>query len=228
MISPLNEKMNPAVSQLDNTSVDIPNQTMKKSVKETGLPMESSFDRLLPSFTHIADQALSHGFSGLMHRDMQSRNIMVNAHGQSSATPDDGNSVSISTVKEGRYYFIDFQSARRGPLQYDLASLLIDPYINLDESIQEELLAYCADEVHRLTQFDQEKFITGYRHCAVTRNLQMLGAFGNLTINKGKTHFEQYIPTAVASLKKNLKKIRSKATETLVEFISNLELRDSE
>ena len=201
---PLNERVNPAVSRLNNTSVETPNQAMKQGFKESALSMEIPFDPLLPCFTHIADQALSHAFSGLMHRDMQSRNIMV---------------------KGDRYYFIDFQSARRGPLQYDLASLLIDPYVNLDKSIQKELLAYCADEVHRLTGFDQKKFITGYRHCAVTRNLQMLGAFGNLTINKGKTHFEQYIPTALASLKKNLKRIKSKATEPLFKFVNDLKLR---
>ena len=38
--------------------------------------------------------------------------------------------------------FIDFQGGMEGLFQYDLASLLIDPYVDLTEKIQEVLFEY--------------------------------------------------------------------------------------
>ena len=42
-------------------------------------------------------------------------------------------------IRNDEPFIIDFQSARIGPLQYDLASLLIDPYVNLSDEIQKTL-----------------------------------------------------------------------------------------
>ncbi len=161
----------------------------------------SAFDNFLPCFEFIADQALENAFQGLMHRDMQSRNIMV---------------------RDAQYYFIDFQSARRGPLQYDLASLIIDPYVNLDDDIRETILDYCSEEIYRLTGFDKKKFIYGYRYCAVTRNLQMLGAFSHLTMNRGKHFFEQYIPSALETLKNNLEYLDINRIRAFYQFVRKL------
>jgi aminoglycoside/choline kinase family phosphotransferase/dTDP-glucose pyrophosphorylase len=140
----------------------------------------------LPAFNALADGAVSGGFDGLMHRDFQSRNIMI---------------------KGGLPTIIDFQGARRGPVQYDIASLLIDPYTALPESLQETLYEYALSELSRRVAFDSAAFRNGYLFCRVTRNLQMLGAFGHLTKVKQKPWFEQYIPPALDSLKRNLAKI---------------------
>lgn len=147
------------------------------------LEQDVKFDDFIHDFEFIADHALEGSFQGLMHRDMQSRNIMV---------------------KDGKYFFIDFQSARKGPLQYDLASLLIDPYVNLSDEIRETLLHECANDIEQLNGVDAEKFIQCYRYCALTRNMQMLGAFSHLSMNRGKILFEQYIPVALENLKKNI------------------------
>ncbi|MBF0573490.1 MAG: phosphotransferase [Desulfamplus sp.] len=159
------------------------------------LKLDVQFEDFIDEFEFIADNAINDAFYGLMHRDMQSRNIMV---------------------KDSQYFFIDFQSARRGPLQYDLASLLIDPYVNLQEDIRENILYECLKEIKQkvqklngkaqgLTEEEStENFIKSYRYCSLTRNMQMLGAFSNLSINKGKTYFEQYIPVAIVNLKKNI------------------------
>lgn len=120
-----------------------------------------------------------------MHRDFQSRNIMV-----CSGTP----------------YFIDFQGGRMGPLQYDLASLLIDPYAALSQEMQDLLLEYYMMELSRYQYLDTDRFYKGYTCCALTRNLQILGAFGHLSKNRGKTIFETYIPPALESLSNNLKR----------------------
>jgi len=139
---------------------------------------------LEPEFQSLADLTLSFSIPGLMHRDMQSRNIMI---------------------RDGRPYFIDVQGARRGPVQYDLASLLIDPYVNLPTDIQNRLLDYYQAGLSERLPFDPDHFRKGYACCAVTRNLQVLGAFGCLTRKKGKKQFAPHIPAAVNSLVKNIK-----------------------
>ncbi|WP_373499337.1 sugar phosphate nucleotidyltransferase [Desulfococcus sp.] len=142
-------------------------------------------DAFRDEFERIADGALEYGLTAFMHRDMQSRNIMMNGRGP---------------------HFIDFQGGRTGPVQYDLASLLIDPYAALPEALQERILAYCIDQLVKLTEIDSKDFAAGYRCCSLARNLQMLGAFGFLTRVKGKTGFEGHIPAAVQALSMNLAK----------------------
>ena len=144
------------------------------------LGMPAAFEDLLPEFEQLARGALSHAVTGFMHRDLQSRNIMVSG---------------------GRFYFIDFQGGRLGPLQYDLASLLIDPYVDLPAGLQAQLLDYA---VQRAGGADAEGFRAGYHHCALARNLQILGAFAFLSRKKGKVHFENHIPAAVRSLGRRL------------------------
>lgn len=142
-----------------------------------------SFAQLEEEFSVLADNALQYAAIGLMHRDLQSRNIMV---------------------KKRQYYLIDFQGSRIGPIQYDLASLLIDPYVQLPRLIQEELLNYCFERIAEESGITREAFYKGYRYCTLTRNLQMLGAFGYLSRQKGKTYFRAFIPPAVQTLKHNL------------------------
>ncbi len=147
------------------------------------LGIDAHFDDFKNDFSHLADQALKHAVNGFMHRDLQSRNIMV---------------------KNNRFYIIDFQGGRRGPLQYDLASLLIDPYVALPFSMQQQLVDDCLAKVAALPGLDPDGFRTGYQYCTITRNLQILGAFGYLSRIKGKTYFETYIPAAVKTLQHNL------------------------
>ena len=138
---------------------------------------------LAEEFSLLADRALAGAVSGFMHRDCQSRNIMVNA---------------------GKPYFIDFQGGRLGPLQYDLASLLIDPYVDLSPDIRSTLFDFAVDCIPPDAAVDTEQFRHAYPYCCLTRNLQILGAFGNLSRNRGKTWFESYVPAAVRSLKQAL------------------------
>ena len=152
-------------------------------------------------FEFLAENALQHAVQGLMHRDFQSRNIMI---------------------KNDRLYFIDFQGARMGPLQYDLASLLIDPYVDLPPDIQSRLLAYCLDQLAAKMTVKAAEFRQCYRFCCLTRNLQILGAFGFLTRVKQKTHFEGYIPTAIRTLTNNLKKNHHKTLPGLCDLMDSI------
>jgi NDP-sugar pyrophosphorylase family protein/tRNA A-37 threonylcarbamoyl transferase component Bud32 len=138
------------------------------------------FDALEDEFHFIADHALAHGIQGLMHRDCQSKNIMI---------------------KDGEPIFIDFQAARLGPIQYDLASLLVDPYVLLPEPVQTDLLVYAMDRLNLTSSDSRQRFVQCLDYCTLTRNLQILGAFAYLSRVKEKRWFETHIPAAVASLK---------------------------
>ncbi len=138
------------------------------------------YDLLAAEFDRLAHRAVESGINGFMHRDFQSRNIMIQAD---------------------RIYLIDFQGGRIGPIQYDLASLLIDPYVQLAPALQATLLADCSRQLSARIPLDPEGFMTGYRYCSLTRNLQILGAFGYLSRVKGKRAFETYIPAALDTLK---------------------------
>jgi len=165
------------------------------------LGMDISFDDFKSEFSLLAEMALANEVRGFMHRDLQSRNVMVAPSG---------------------VYFIDFQGGRIGPLQYDLASLLIDPYVSLPVTLQEKLLEYCTTTLSNLTPIDQNLFRQGYQYCALTRNLQMLGAFGYLSNVKGKKHFEKYIPTAVSTLNQNLKRYNMAHLPSLTALITQI------
>ncbi|MFO8048714.1 MAG: sugar phosphate nucleotidyltransferase [Desulfosudaceae bacterium] len=136
-------------------------------------------EQLADDFNRLAEATLAAAIDGLMHRDMQSRNVMIH---------------------KGRPFFIDLQGARFGPVQYDLASLLIDPYVALPAAVQNRLAQEYSERLSRRRSFSRELFQRGYACCAVTRNLQILGAFAFLTRKKGKSRFSSYIRPAAASL----------------------------
>jgi aminoglycoside/choline kinase family phosphotransferase len=109
----------------------------------------------------------------LVHRDFQSQNIMM---------------------RNSQAYLIDFQGMRPGLAQYDLASLLYDPYVDLNEPEREELLGYyCGGNV-------SDDFHSTLRVCAMQRLMQALGAYGFLGLVKGHEQFLQHIPAAMESL----------------------------
>jgi aminoglycoside/choline kinase family phosphotransferase/dTDP-glucose pyrophosphorylase len=147
----------------------------------------AAYDDFADEFETLADRALQHACVGFMHRDLQSRNIMM---------------------PSGGVGFIDFQGGRLGPLQYDLASLLIDPYVALPAVTQDRLKEYAAQVLQRKTGVTAQSFLQGYDYCALTRNLQMLGAFAFLSRVKGKRYFAAFIPQAITSLLRSLSGLR--------------------
>ena len=118
-----------------------------------------------------------------LYRDFQSRNIMI---------------------WSGGIGLIDFQGSRWGPPQYDLASLLIDPYVTIPEQIRTELFDYYLQELSASIPIRSKSFRENYEIIAFQRNLQILGAYAFLSRVKGKTYFENYIPAALADLKRRV------------------------
>ncbi|MBF0101277.1 MAG: phosphotransferase [Desulfobacterales bacterium] len=158
-------------------------------------------DMFKKEFHIIAERVLSHGTTGLMHRDFQSRNLLM---------------------KDDRVFVIDFQSARIGPIEYDLASLLIDPYVCLSLECQHALKEYGYEKLSTRRSVQKQEFDTAYMYCALTRNLQILGAFGFLSQVKGKLQFLSYIPAALKTLKNHVQHIQDHELSLFFKFILTL------
>lgn len=110
-----------------------------------------------------------------VHRDFQSQNIML---------------------RQGVAYLIDFQGMRMGRAEYDVASLVCDPYMQLTWSQAQELVAEYAALADSST-FD----ISVFYACALQRLMQALGAFANIGYNFKKEWYLNMIPNGRAALR---------------------------
>ena len=143
------------------------------------LGLKRDLSELQCAFEHLASQASLADSSFFLHRDFQSRNIIIN---------------------RARVGLLDWQGGRLGPLQYDLASLLIDPYVGLKEGEQEVLYEYYLRLLEERLPGTSGSFTRYYPYLAIQRNLQILGAFSYLGKMQGKNGFLCYIPGALESL----------------------------
>lgn len=135
----------------------------------------------------------------LVHRDFQSQNILMN---------------------EGRAYLIDFQGLRPGLMQYDLASLVYDPYVPLTTTQREDLVDGFIERASEAGIDLSRDFLTILDLCAVQRLMQALGAYGFLGLVKERVQFIEHIPAALASLTEVARRIPSLAD--LVRLLENL------
>ncbi len=113
----------------------------------------------------------------LVHRDLQSQNVMV---------------------RDGEPFLIDFQGMRLGSPFYDLGSLLCDPYVRFDVDQRTDLLLY----YYNLSKQDinWEDFQKRFWEASAQRLMQALGAYGFLGCQKGVKAFLQYIPAGIENL----------------------------
>ena len=116
---------------------------------------------------------------GLIHRDFQSSNVLFRG-----AAP----------------MLIDYQGMRRGPVAYDLASLLCDPYADLPAALQQVLLR------HYAARHPQGAAVAAaFPAAAVQRLGQALGAYAVLSQKPGMESFARHIPTAARQLRRALR-----------------------
>ncbi len=134
----------------------------------------------------------------IIHRDCQSQNIMITQN-QSSC---------LSCLP----YLIDYQGARIGPPAYDLASLLWDPYVKIEENLRERLIDYYIKDRKRTEDedFDQALFRRSILPCLLQRHMQALGAYAFLSIKKGKLYFKKFIPSALNLLHNELEEVKDR------------------
>lgn len=114
-------------------------------------------------------------------RDFQSRNIMV---------------------YNNEAYFIDYQGGLKGPVQYDLVSLIWQAKASLSEEWKREFYDLYVNEFIETTEkdLDPENFKKGYELCLIERLLQVLGTYGFRGIYERKPHFLESIEFALQNL----------------------------
>jgi aminoglycoside/choline kinase family phosphotransferase len=145
-------------------------------------PMKIAFDEqeLEDDFIRLIKFLLEANRESFMYRDFQSRNIMMH---------------------KDSIYFIDFQGGRRGPLQYDLASLLFEAKTSIPAQYKLKLLDYYLQVFEReVPSFDPDEFIKYYYGFVYIRLMQAMGAYGFRGYIERKPLFLQSVPLAAQTL----------------------------
>ena len=112
----------------------------------------------------------------LCHRDFHAANLMID--------------------RENRLRIIDHQDARIGAASYDLVSLLLDRVLetpNEDWLDGKKRFFLSEREKSGLEKIAFEDFDYEFRLQTVQRCLKAIGTFSFQSVNRGKTHFVQYI-----------------------------------
>lgn len=143
--------------------------------------VESVDGALVASLRRLADLAAASP-RVLCHRDYHARNLMV--------------------LRDGELAMVDIQDARWGPDTYDLASLLRDAYVDLDEELVVELC-----ERYRTGLPDPPEpaaFRSRFGIVAAQRMIKALGTFGYQVHRLGRDRYRDAIPRTVRRLKRLL------------------------
>ncbi|MBQ3737822.1 MAG: phosphotransferase [Bacteroidales bacterium] len=135
--------------------------------------------RLGKDFEAFADFVSQAPCDFFMYRDFQSRNIMV---------------------KDGELYFIDFQGGRKGPLNYDVVSLLYQVKAQIPQATRDELVDYYKAELSQYIHPEAVKFDTYQPYFVYLRLMQVLGAYGFRGLIQKKSHFIESIPYALREI----------------------------
>jgi N-acetylmuramate 1-kinase len=151
-----------------------------------GIKSDPAFDNKLEAELAGLADSLSADRPNLVHRDLQSQNIMIS---------------------EGKPYLIDFQGMRFGTRFYDLGSLLFDPYVSFSETEREELLSF----YFRLpgNDLEWENFLNAFYEASVQRLMQALGCYGFLGLTKGLKNYLAHVPNGIRNLRVALEKCAS-------------------
>ena len=171
-------------------------------LKLAGIPFDEQ--ALEDDFNNLTNFLLQAKADYFMYRDFQSRNIMLIGE-----TP----------------WFIDYQGGRKGPLQYDLASILYSPKTRLNETQREVLLQFYLSKADKLIPIDKNEFTNYYYGFVLIRILQALGAYGLRGLHEKKVNFRNSIPDAIQNLaglfEKHLDTIKLPQIKTIIEYLSH-------
>lgn len=151
-------------------------------VKPNGIIFNEN--KLEDDFDAFTQHLLNSDLNYFMYRDFQSRNIMIH---------------------NDELWYIDFQGGRKGPLQYDLVSLLFQARAQLSEELRSDLKSYYLSELEKIIPGKSISFNKYYNEFIYFRLMQVLGAYGFRGQLQRKTHFLKSIKLAVESLSSQLK-----------------------
>ncbi len=112
----------------------------------------------------------------LVHRDFQSRNLMI---------------------QDEQLRLLDFQDALMGPLPYDLVALLRDSYVALDTSSLNDLIGYYFGQ-RAVSGMSETEFRAMFDWMTIQRKLKDAGRFVYIDRVKGNSSFLKHIPNSLA------------------------------
>lgn len=147
--------------------------------------MEIDEEGLENDFNRLADMIEAESatrFHAFIHRDCQSRNVML--------------------LPDGTPAWIDFQGGRMGPVAYDVASMVWHARAAIPSPLRRELLAVYVESLSRVLGADVsvEEFAEALRPVLLLRFLQVLGTYGLRGITEGKSAFIEPIAALVDEL----------------------------
>lgn len=148
--------------------------------------LERAFEAITRVFTEQAQV--------LVHRDFHSRNLMLCAPRVAHGTVHGGAPGVGPAPNPG---VLDFQGAVRGPVAYDLASLLRDAYIDWDEAQQIDWAVRHWEAARKAGVPVPDDFGSYWRDVEWTglqRHLKVLGLFARLSIRDGKHGYLADLP----------------------------------
>lgn len=125
---------------------------------------------------------------GFVHRDYQSRNLMVVPRQQNAPSPD------------ARLVWIDFQDALLGPRVYDLVALLNDSYQEFDRAFVEARLADYANAAalsRGLSEESRSRLLDEFDLVTVQRKLKDAGRFVFIDRQKGNPSFLKFVTPTI-------------------------------
>jgi len=167
-------------------------------------PLDSnSKSEIFDEFTAIARELASLP-RVLCHRDYHSRNLMLH---------------------QGQWFIIDHQDARMGPLSYDVASLLGDPYVELDDCFRSDMYQYfVARQLEGDERIDAQTWPTAFKHeyqlMLVQRLLKATGTYAYQMAVVGNDVYLPYMPRAIQTALSALRALnRFPAIRTTLEAI---------
>ena len=117
----------------------------------------------------------------LVHRDYHSRNLMESGEPGSGINPG----------------ILDFQDAVWGPITYDLASLLRDAYVELEEDVQIDYAVRYWERARKAglpVGDDFGAFWRDFEWMGLQRHLKVLGIFARLSHRDGKDNYLNDLP----------------------------------
>lgn len=150
-------------------------------LKPSGIEFDES--RLQDEFDRLEDYLLDgeREWRTFMHRDFQSRNVMV--------------------AEDGLLSVIDFQSGRRGPGVYDVASFLWQAKARYPQELRRHLADVYLDEALASdSRLSGEDFNKALPYFVLFRTLQTLGAYGFRGWVERKPHFLESILPGIGNL----------------------------
>ena len=140
----------------------------------------ATIDTLFPrAFGESIASLLAAKPRSMVHRDFQSQNVLI---------------------ENGGPAFIDFQGMRMGLPQYDVASLLLDPYVQLPKAEIDEGIHFYKYSALSCGGSIDDDFDDTFTFAAMQRLMQALGAYGFLGYERQRADFLAHFPSALPRL----------------------------